>query len=145
MELLLICFVVITINSIMFIVYQQKAFFINSYNNFYTMLIIMGQCLKSQYVIEHRDNNNSKLVFGLFGVSRKENEIIKAERLKDLCLEKAKLNNKLKMLEYITLFELYLNQNNIDNEKFNQFSELKLLTQESILESTRKVSYLNAA
>lgn len=141
MDLLLTCLVVLTINSVLFFMYQQKTFFMNSYNNLCTIL-------KSHFFLEIRDNNTTRYILDFYGVSKKEKKIIEARRLQDLCLEKTQLNSKLKMLEYISVFEMYLNQNNIDKEKICQleeFSELKLSTQKSILESTKKVSYLGAA
>ena len=148
MNLLLTCVVVLTINSIMLFAYQQKSFLINMYNELYTTLITDCLGLKGYSDIDNRGINISRFKKGLFGISRKEKKLTEARRLHELNLEKAKLNKRLKTLEFITDFELYLNQNNIDREKFDQFkefSELKLITQKSILESTSKVSHLNAA
>lgn len=148
MNLLLTCVVVLTINSIMLFAYQQKSFLINMYNELYTTLITDCLGLKGYSDIDNRGINISRFKKGLFGISRKEKKLTEARRLHELNLEKAKLNKRLKTLEFITEFELYLNQNNIDREKFDQFkefSELKLITQKSILESTSKVSHLNAA
>lgn len=70
------------------------------------------------------------------------------KRKQDLNLEKIQLNNKLRMLQYVIDFELYLTLNKIDKSRFNQlkeFNDLKCHTQESILESTKKIIRLNAA
>lgn len=82
----------------------------------------------------------------LFGFSRKL-DVLETKRLADLSLERIQLNNKLRILEYISEFELYLSQNKINKSRFSQmkeFNDLKLSTQKSVLKSTRRISSLSA-
>ncbi len=73
-------------------------------------------------------------------------DVLETKRLVDLSLERIKLKNKLRMLAYISEFELYLSQNKIDKSKFShmkEFNDLKLSTQKSVLKSTRRISSLS--
>lgn len=75
-------------------------------------------------------------------------EYIESKRQQDLNIERSQLDNKLKMLNFISEFELYLAQNKIDKSKFSKMRELidiKISTQESILKSTKRISGLNVA
>ncbi|AXP79227.1 hypothetical protein CJ739_127 [Mariniflexile rhizosphaerae] len=73
-------------------------------------------------------------------------DVLETKRLVDLNLERIKLNNKLKMLAYISEFELYLSQSKIDRSRFSEmkeFNDLKFSIQKSILKSTRRISSLS--
>lgn len=80
-----------------------------------------------------------------FMFSRKP-DVLETKRLVDFNLERIKLNNKLRMLAYISEFELYLSQNKIDKSRFSQmkeFNDLKLSIQKSVLKSTKRISSLS--
>ncbi|MDO7172683.1 hypothetical protein [Mariniflexile sp. AS56] len=148
MDLLLVCLVVSITNSIMFLAYQQKAFFINLCFSLYTEMWVKNGSSHNQLVIEKTKNGASSSVKNVFTIMNKNSKMLEVKRLHDLRIEKSQLKSKLKTLEFITNFEMYLNENHIDVEKFNQFkefSDLKLLTQQGVLESTKRVSGLSAA
>lgn len=76
---------------------------------------------------------------------KEKRKFIEYKRRQDLNLERIQLENKLRMLNYISDFEMYLDQNKIDKSKFNKmraFLDLKVSTQRSILESTERISGL---
>jgi hypothetical protein len=76
---------------------------------------------------------------------REKRKFIEYKRRQDLNLERIQLENKLKILNYISDFELYLAQNKIDENKFNKmkiFLDLKVSTQKSVLESAERISGL---
>lgn len=80
-----------------------------------------------------------------FMFSRKP-DVLETKRLVDFNLERIKLNNKLRMLAYISEFELYLSQNKIDKSRFSQmkeFNDLKFSIQKSVLKSTKRISSLS--
>lgn len=142
---LLISLFVFSINCIMLIIYPQKYILINRYNAFISLLKIEDKSQNDFMLIENSDStynlissNNSIDIFNN----------IETKRLQDLRLERIQLKNKLKMLEFITTFEMYLDENKVVKDRFSQFqqfSALKLEAQSSILESTRRVSNLSAA
>ncbi|MBP0904565.1 hypothetical protein ACFSKN_11740 [Mariniflexile gromovii] len=138
MNLLLISSVVLAVNIVMLYIYQQKAFFIKIYSNFNTN--------EKMDVINRTDNVVSPQQ--LLGSQNTENQTMDTSRLNDLDIENAELSKRLKALEFITKFEIYLSDNKIDRERFNEFkdfNDLKLLTQKSILEAAKRVSNLSAA
>ena len=145
MNLFLICLVVLTTNCFILYVYQEKCFLINKYNTLISLLKIKDY---SQNVLMQLNNSDS--TFDRYSVKQSNDNLntFETKRLQDLSLERIELNNKLKMLDFITTFEMYLDQNKIDKERYNQFKEfndLKLSAQKSILESTKRVSNLSAA
>ncbi len=145
MNLFLICLVVLASNSIILYIYQEQFFLINKYNTLISLLKIKDD---SHYVFKQLNNNNSTSGPNSFNLSNDTIKTIETKRLQDLSLEGIQLNNKLRMLDFITTFEMYLEQNKVDKERFNQFKEfndLKLSAQKSILESTKRVSSLSAA
>ena len=140
MNLFLICLVVLTTNCFILYVYQEKCFLINKYNTLISLFKIKDE---SQNVFMQLNNNDYSIAPNSFNISSVNIKIIESKRLQDLSLERIQLNNKLKMLDFITTFEIYLDQNKIDKERYNQFKEfndLKLSAQKSILESTKRVS-----
>lgn len=146
MNLFLICLVLLASNSILLYAYQQKCFLLNTYNNLMATFKIKDRGLKIFLDL----NEAKKGVFSLKWNSIKPDgdsfEMNDFKPLEDLTSERIHLNSNLKMLEFITTFEMYLNENKVDRARFNQFnefSELKLCTQISVLESTRKVSTLS--
>ncbi len=146
MNLFLICLVLLASNSILLYAYQQKCFLLNTYNNLMATFKIKDRGLKIFLDL----NEAKKGVFSLKWNSIKPGgdsfEMNDFKPLEDLTSERIHLNSNLKMLEFITTFEMYLNENKVDRARFNQFnefSELKLCTQISVLESTRKVSTLS--
>jgi hypothetical protein len=73
-------------------------------------------------------------------------DVLETKRQVELSLERIQLNNKLRMLEYILEFELYLSQSKIDKNRSSQmkeFNDLKFSIQKSILKSTRRISSLS--
>lgn len=79
-------------------------------------------------------------------VFSKKLDVLETKRQVELSLERIQLNNKLKMLEYILEFELYLSQSKVDKSRFSQmkeFNDLKFSIQKSILKSTRRISSLS--
>ena len=145
MNLFLNCLVVLASNSIILFIYQEQCFLIKKYNTLISFLKIKDD---SQYVFKQLNSNDSGISPNSFNFSNDNVKVIETKRLQDLSIERIQLNNKLRMLDFITTFEMYLEQNKVDKERFNQFKEfndLKLSAQKSILESTKKVSSLSAA
>jgi hypothetical protein len=63
-------------------------------------------------------------------------DVLETKRQVELSLERIQLNNKLRMLEYILEFELYLSQSKIDKNRSSQmkeFNDLKFSIQKRIL------------
>lgn len=103
---------------------------------------------KSNSSLENKPSIQPSVVLGLLKNTKTAANNFDAKRMHDLALEQEQLSNKLKMLEYLSVFELYLYQHKANNYKMceiNEFRALKLSTQRSILESTKKVSYLSVA
>lgn len=148
MELFSNCLVVLAFNSIILYVYQQNCFLISLYTN------VMSQ-LKSNVIYQNTLNCFTKIEYSDASSQVASSQILKdnyeineSKRSENLSIEKIQLNNKLKMLEFILTFEMHLDQNKVDRNRFNEFNEfneLKLSAQRSILESTKKVSILSAA
>ncbi|MEP3837046.1 MAG: hypothetical protein ABJM36_05335 [Algibacter sp.] len=148
MGLLFICLVVLTINSAFLFVFLHKTTLINLINYLKKNLNLKRSSFTSNFDLKNINYKHFRLEFRFLKGSNKELKILEAKRIQDLALEKEQLSSKLKMLEYLSVFELYLNQNNTKKDRvcqINEFKNLKLSTQRSILESTKKVSYLSVA
>ncbi|MFC4723409.1 hypothetical protein ACFO5O_13825 [Geojedonia litorea] len=143
MELLVLCLVFFTINSItLFVLLENRI-----------VELLPKQVLgiyKHAAVMKPEDhnllpNNTFKLAQEHTERKREEKRILKARNEQDLHLEKVKLNNQLKMLEFMSDFELYLHQNKISASRMPhciEFNDLKIITQENVLKSTRKISQM---
>ncbi len=143
MNLILTCLVLLAMNCISIFIYHEcaylKLFFSNFYSNFrYELSSLVG---------DYNQATNKKLPFSIIRVESS----IKEQNIKEpipLYREKIELNNKLRSLEFILSFEMYLNENKVNRDRFypiEEFNELKLSTQQGILESTKKLSNLMSA
>ncbi|KAA5823410.1 hypothetical protein FPF71_11940 [Algibacter amylolyticus] len=146
MDLLLTCVVILSLTNILLIAFKQKTIIIHLVTFLKKKTTNVG--FKSNLVIINRTNSQTNTILNFVSSSRTDSNNFEAKRMRDLALEQEQLSNKLKMLEYLSVFELYLNQHKANNYKMceiNEFRALKLSTQKSILESTKKVSYLSVA
>ncbi|MEN3322475.1 hypothetical protein VP395_01930 [Mariniflexile soesokkakense] len=145
MYLFLFYLVFLTINGIAIYAFQEKNIFENpNKSSFVISKIKYFSSINLSSVLPERKNGLAS-IFLLLGNSKKQKNT-EAKRLLDLSIEKIQLNNKLKMLEFISDFEMYLAHNKIDKSRFSQmheFNDLKFSTQKSILKSTRRISSLS--
>ena len=146
MHLFIFYIVFLVINCIVLYIFQERSiirepisnrlFFLNTNINF--DIFIKG---RKKNIQRYFSPFTKKLSF------LEKRKFIESKRLQDLEIERSQLENKLKMLNYISDFELYLSQNKIDKSKFckmREFLDLKVATQMSILKSTERISFLNA-
>ncbi|XMO85520.1 hypothetical protein AAFN75_12055 [Algibacter sp. AS12] len=146
MDLLLTYLVILSITNVLLFVFKQKTIAIHLVT--FLKRKTINVCFKSYPVIINKTNNQPNAILNFVSSSKTDSNNFEAKRMRNLALEQERLSNKLKMLEYLSVFELYLNQHKANNYKMceiNEFRALKLSTQRSILESTKKVSYLSVA
>lgn len=138
----LILFIIgfLALNCLVLFLFQEKSIVEDDAHNaivfFNCRAIFKGQHKIRNYIMPF----NKEMSF------KEKRKFIESKRQQDLNLERIQLENKLRMLNYISDFELYLAQNKIDKNKFNKmraFLDLKVSTQKSILESTARISGLS--